>query len=117
MKWALWINRVLLTLLSISTGAVKLSRMDEEMVLYRGAGFADEATLAFGALQLGLGLLLLPARTTQLAAWGMAVTFVIATAVVFINGMVPFGIASLLFIAMAAAHGQFWPRTTPSSSR
>ena len=115
MKWALWINRVLLTLLSISTGAVKLGRMEEEMVLFRNAGFADGATLAFGALQLGLGLLLIPARTTQYAAWGMAVTFGIATAVVFINGMIPFGVASLLFIAMAAAHGQFWPRMGQAS--
>lgn len=38
----------------------------------------------------------------------MAVTFALATAVVFINGMAPFGIASLLFVAMAAAHGHLW---------
>ncbi|MBX2796733.1 MAG: DoxX family protein [Myxococcales bacterium] len=109
MRVALWINRVLLTLLSISTGAVKIYRMEEEMFIFREAGFPDVATIAFGVVQLGLGLALIPAFTTHAAAWGMAVTFVLATGVLFVNGMIPFGMFSLLFIASAVVHARLWP--------
>ena len=50
---------MLLTLLSVSTGAVKIARMPEEMEIFRVAGFPDALTIAFGVVQLGLGLLLL----------------------------------------------------------
>lgn len=108
---ALWINRVLLTLLSISTGAVKLARMEDEMRIFREAGFADGLILAFGALQLAGGVLLLPNRTSRIGAWIMLPTFVAASGVLFVNGMVPFGVVSLLFIAMAAVHGRFGQAT------
>ncbi|MCA9691111.1 MAG: DoxX family protein [Nannocystaceae bacterium] len=104
----LWVNRVLLTLLSISTGAVKLARMEAEMVIFREIGFSDGVTIAFGVVQLIGGLLLLPEKTTRLGAWIMLPTFVFATGVVFANGMIPFGVSSLLFVAMAALHGARW---------
>lgn len=109
MTIALWINRVLLTLLSVSTGAVKIARMSEEMEIFREAGFSDGSTVAFGVVQLALGLLLVPNATTRGAAFGMAATFALATGVLFVNGMVPFGLFSLLFIASAVAHGMAWP--------
>ena len=108
MKVALWVNRILLTLLSISTGAVKLVQMEEEMHIFREAGVGDGLTLAFGAIQLMLGLLLLPNQTTRPAAYGMAVTFVLATGVLFVNGLVAFGVFSLLFIASAWVHATRW---------
>lgn len=104
-----WVNRVLLTALSIMTGVVKLAQMEEEMALFRTIGFPDAATLGFGALQLLGGLLLLPPRTTRVGAWVMAPTFLFATGVLFANGMVPFGVVSILFIAMALFHATRWP--------
>lgn len=106
-----WANRVLLTGLSIMTGAVKLAQMEEEMVLFRSIGFSDAVTMAFGALQLAGGLLLLPSKTTRTGAWLMAPTFLFATGVLFANGMVPFGVVSLLFIAMAVFHAMRWPKS------
>ena len=108
MKWLLWINRVLLTLLSISTGAVKLAQMDAEMVIFRNIGFPDVATILFGVVQLVGGLLLIPNKTTRLGAWVMLPTFAFATLVLFVNRMIPFGVSSILFIAMAALHGTRW---------
>ena len=99
MKWLLWINRVLLTLLSISTGAVKLAQMEAEMVLFRTIGFSDTATILFGVVQLGAGIALIPKPTTRWAAGVMLVTFVFATVVLIVNGMIPFAISSLLFVA------------------
>ena len=114
MKWALWINRVLLTLLSLSTGAVKLARMEAEMVIFREIGFSDALTIAFGVLQLVGGVLLIPNKTTQLGAWVMLPTFAFATVVLFVNGMIPFGVSSLLFIAMAALHATQWRKIAAS---
>ena len=112
MKALLWINRVALTLLSVSTGAVKLARMDAEMVIFREVGFSDSMTIAFGALQLLAELIELVerGRTTRAGAWCVLPTFLFATAVLFVNGMIPFGLGSLLFPAMALLHALRWPR-------
>ncbi len=102
MKWAILANRAVLTLLSISTGLVKLAQMEEEMVIFRGAGIPDWATMVFGVVQLLGGLLLLPNRTHHIGALVMIPTFVAATGVLFVNGLIPFGVFSLLFPASAA---------------
>lgn len=115
MQIALWVNRALLTLLSISTGAVKLAQMPEEMEIFRAAGFPDALTLGFGVVQLAGGLLLLPNRTTAVGAWVMVPTFVLATGVLFVNGLVAFGVFSLLFIASAVVHGRTGGKATPSA--
>lgn len=112
-----WINRVLLTLLSIMTGVVKLAQMPEEMQIFEQAGFSVPAILAFGVVQLIGGVLLIPNRTHRIGAVVMVPTFVAATAVLFANGLVPFGLFSLSFIASAAAAAWFGPpgasATTP----
>ena len=104
----LQVNRVLLTLLSISTGLVKLLRMSEEMAIFRAAGFSDALTVTLGGIQLAGGLLLLSSRTTRVGAWVMALTFAIATGVLFRNGMTTFGVVSFAFIAMAVLHARRW---------
>lgn len=110
MKTLLWINRVLLTLLSLNTAIVKLLQMEFEMVIFRNAGLPDVATIAFGVVQLAGGLLLIWNKTTKLGAWVMVPTFVFATGVLFVNAMIPFGVFSLLFVAMAVFHGWKWGR-------
>lgn len=102
MKWAILTNRVLLTLLSISTGVVKLVQMPEEMEIFRAAGVPDGLTMAFGLVQLVGGLLLIPDRTLRIGAAVMIPTFVLATGVLFVNGLIAFGGFSLLFPASAA---------------
>lgn len=104
-----WINRVLLTLLSIMTGVVKLAQMQEEMQIFEQAGFSTAATMGFGLVQLIGGLLLIPNPTHRIGAVVMIPTFVVATGVLFVNGLVPFGLFSLSFIASAAAAAWFGP--------
>lgn len=106
MIWALRINRVLLTLLSFATGAVKLARMEEEMRIFAEAGFADWATVGFGVMQVLGAVLLLPNRTSAWGGWLMAGTFVVATGVLLLNGMWAFGVFSLLFVASALVHAR-----------
>lgn len=101
MKVILKVVLVLLIMLSISTGLVKLARMDEEMILFRNAGWSDVLIVLFGVVQLIGGLLLLPAKTRKNGALLMTFTYLIATIVVFMNEMWTFGVVSILFIAMA----------------
>ncbi len=92
---------VLLILLSISTGVVKLFQMEEEMKLFRDAGIGDTLTILFGVVQTIGGIMLIVPKTRKLSAGIMAITFTIATIIVFINGMMAFGFSSILFIALA----------------
>lgn len=101
MKYLQKANLVLLILLSISTGAVKLAQMEAEMTIFRQAAFPDWLTILFGVLQLVGGLCLLATLTRTVASLIMAGSFAVATGVLFVNGMIPFGLFSLLFIVMA----------------
>ena len=92
----------ILILLSIATGVTKLIQLPEEMELFRNAGFPDVLTMVFGVIQVLGGILLIPSKTRTYGAIIMLITFVIATVVVFMKGMVGFGVFSLLFIALAA---------------
>lgn len=95
------VNLVLLILLSLSTGLVKLLRMQAEMDLFARAGFGEQGVTALGLLQLMGGGMLFFAKYRRIGAAIMAASFVLASAVVFIAGMIPFGFFSLLFIFMA----------------
>lgn len=97
----------LLTLLAVSTGAVKIAQLPEEMALFRHLGWSDGLTVAFGVVQLGAGVLLVPPRTRRLGAGVLIPTFLIATYALFANAVYPFAPLSLLFVAMAGL--QLWP--------
>ncbi len=100
MKTAKTILLILLLLLSLATGITKLIQMPEEMELFRGAGFPDWLTLAFGAMQALAGGMLLIQCFQHWAARLLMLSYGIATGVVFANGMMVFGVVSILFIAM-----------------
>ena len=103
MKHALLlVNRTLLTLLGLATGAVKIAQMADEMAIFADAGFSTGATVGFGVVQLLAALALVHARSARAGASVLLLSFVVATGVLFVNAMVAFGVFSLLFIAMAA---------------
>lgn len=101
MKTLLTVNWILTTLLSISTGVFKLLQQEADIQLFEKIGFNTTATTILGAIQLIGGLLLIPAKTRKLGAYIMIPSFVLASVAVFANGMMGFGIVSILFIAMA----------------
>ena len=101
MIYVYWINKILLTVLGTSTGLVKIFGMEKEMELFRNAGFNNTATIIFGIVQVvATALVWLPA-SLKIGAVVLGLTFLIATGVLFKNGMMPFGFVSLFFIAMA----------------
>lgn len=101
MKLLQKINLALLIVLSISTGLVKLASMEAEMVIFRNAGWSDDLIYLFGIIQSTGGFLLIPNNTRKIGGYLMAPTFLIATIILFVNNMIPFGIFSILFILMA----------------
>jgi hypothetical protein len=102
MKALHWINFVLLFLLGLSTGLVKVFGMEADMKIFAALGFPEFAARLVGLVQAVAALMLLAPVARAAGALVLALSFVVATAAVFASGMVPFGIFSLLFIAMAA---------------
>lgn len=109
MRWLYWLNRALLILLGTSTGLVKLVQMEEEMQIFEAAGFSTPAILVFGVGQLVAALLLIPPPTVRTGALLAIPFFLVATGVLFVNGLVPFGLFSLSFPAAAAVLAR-WPQ-------
>lgn len=101
MKLFLTINWILTTLLSISTGVFKLMQQEADVQLFEKIGMNATATTLLGAVQLVGGLLLILPKTRKMGAYIMIPTFILASVAVFANGMIGFGIVSILFIAMA----------------
>lgn len=98
---ALKVNWILITLLSIATGAFKIAQQPEDIELFSAIGMNATATTLLGAVQLLGGILLLPNKTRHIGAWIMIPTYILASIAVFANQMIIFGMVSLLFIAMA----------------
>lgn len=96
----MWIVFVLLVVQSVATGAVKIGGLQADVDIFATLGFSYGMTIAFGVLQLGLGLALLHPGVRKGAALGLAVTFAVATAGLFVSGIHPFSYISLLFIAL-----------------
>ena len=95
------VNKILLILLGMSTGLVKIFKMEAEMKIFRNAGFNDAGIIIFGVVQLLVTILILFPQTLKFGGILLTVTFLIATGVLFKNEMIPFGVFSILFIAMA----------------
>lgn len=95
------VNKALLVLLGVATGAVKLAQMPEEMALFANVGMGTLPTILFGVAQVVFAVLVVPRKTQRVGGAGLALTFVFATGVLFANAMVAFGVFSVLFIAMA----------------
>ncbi|KAA3645501.1 MAG: hypothetical protein DWQ07_13620 [Chloroflexi bacterium] len=93
---------VLLILLSIATGMVKVFGFEEDVEIFANMGFSFTATVIFGIIQVIGGILLIFPQTRKYGAWVMIVTFIIATAGLFISGITAFGVVSILFIVLAA---------------
>ena len=120
MKIARKITWVLLILLGLSTGLVKVMGQPDDVRIFAGLGFTYSMTVAFGALQALAALALLPKRTMNMAAWVLAVSFVVATVGLFVDDKPVFGAVSVLFIVMAvlqatSTQGNLFPTKTTSA--
>ncbi len=109
MRYLISANHGLLFLLGLSTGLVKVFGLEADIEIFANLGFSYTATVIFGIIQAVAALLLLSPQTIRWGATTLGVTFVIATIGLFVSGMIPFGLVSLLFIVMTViAARQNW---------
>lgn len=107
MRVAQWINHVLMIVFGVSSGIFKLVGGEPDVKMYAALGFSALATAIVGAAQLAAGAALIPGRTRVPAAIALTVINALASVVLFVNGVQPFGVISILFVAMAAAETRF----------
>lgn len=95
------INLILITLLSFASGIPKIMRMPQEVEFFGAAGLSNPLLVGFGALHVIGGLLLALPRTRKWGALLMAILFSASALMIFMSGNVPFGLFSLLPVALA----------------
>jgi hypothetical protein len=105
-----WTNHVLITFFAISSGLFKLAQGEADVKLYAVAGIGVGAMMAIGAVQAAGGVALVFARTRTAGAVVVTAINLLASVILFINGIQPFGAISLLFVAMAALELRFKPK-------
>lgn len=109
MRYLTIANHGLLLILGLATGLVKVFGLEADVEIFANLGFSYMATVIFGVVQVVGALMLLSGQTIRWGTIVLAISFVIATLGLFVSGMIPFGIFSFLFIAMAAfAYRQNW---------
>jgi hypothetical protein len=101
MKLLYRINLILLIVLSLATGVFKILQQEADIELFKVLGMTATLTAGLGIVQVVGGILLALVQTRKYGALLMMATFVLASIAVFMNGMIVFGLVSLLFILMA----------------
>ena len=107
---------MILVLLGLATGLVKVFGLEADVEIFANLGFSYGATVAFGVLQAVAAILTAFPKTRRYGAAILGISFVIATAGLFVSGMIVFGIFSLLFIAMAVFAYLTAPQKTQAAS-
>src|SRR4051812_20336515 len=102
MKTILWINHALIIFFAISSGLFKLLGGVPDLEIFAHLGMNAAMVAAFGAVQLAGGIGLIFARSKFPAAIVVTLCNALATVGLFAAGIQPFGVISILFIAMAA---------------
>jgi hypothetical protein len=98
----LLVNHVLIALFAISSGAVKLMPHNPDLAVFAKLGMGAMQVAIFGVLQALAGLALLPKASRSVAATVVVACNAFATVGLFIAGIQPFGVISIVFVLMAA---------------
>lgn len=96
------LNHVLISLFAVSSGLFKVIGGAADIDVFGKMGMTATAVAIFGAVQAAAGLGLQFGRTSRVAAILLVLCNVLATTGLFVAGIVPFGVVSILFVAMAA---------------
>lgn len=100
---ALLVVHVLITLFGVSSGVFKVVQGAPDLAVFAHLGMGPLAVSVFGAVQVAASVASWPAVSRRWGAGALAACNLLATAGLFAAGVQPFGVISLLFVAMAAA--------------
>jgi hypothetical protein len=112
----LMVNRYLIALFAFASGAYKGTGGAADIALFARVGLSATAVAVFGAIQALAGAALLT-RARRPAAVVVAACNAFASYALFVGGVQPFGVISLVFVGMALLECRAGePLRTPVSS-
>ena len=100
MKIFLNVILAILVALAVSSGVTKIMLMDQDVEFFGSYGFTNPILIAYGAVQLIGGVLLVLPKTRIIGALVVAVTFLVSAVVLVMAGNVPVAIITLICIAL-----------------
>ena len=102
MKRAWSVNRVLIIAFAVSSGLFKVGGGQADVELFGKLGMTVGMVTFFGVVQTVAGVLCVMERARSWAAVMLALCNAFASLALFVAGVQPFAVISLLFVAMAA---------------
>lgn len=112
MRGILTANRWLIAAFGLASGLFKLMGGQADLDLFAKIGLGPGLVMAFGAAQALAALALLRPATRTAGAVALALCNAFATYGLWMSGVQPFGVISILFVVMALAVA--WPGTARS---
>ncbi len=85
-----------LVFLAVSSGVTKVMLMEQDVAFFGKYGFTNPLLIGFGAVQVIGGAMLILPKTRFFGAALVAITFAVSAVVLFLEGSVPFAIATLV---------------------
>ena len=92
----------LLVFLAISTGATKVSLMEQDVVFFGNFGFTNSMLIAFGVAQLVGGLMLIFRWTRLYGALVIAASFAVSAVLLLMAGSILVAIITLIAVCALA---------------
>lgn len=100
MSTLLKVNLAILVLLATSSGVTKVILMPQDVEFFSNYGFTNPILIAYGAIQVIGGILLIIQKTRFLGAVIVAITFLISAVVLIMAGNIPFTIFTFVALLM-----------------
>ena len=98
MKIFLKVILVILVFLAVSSGITKIMLMQQDVEFFGKYGFTDPILMAYGAIQLLGGVLLIIPKSRIIGAILISITFLISAIVLAMDGNIPVTIITLIFV-------------------
>ena len=116
MKLVSTIILVILIFLAVASGITKITLMQQDVEFFGKYGFSNPILIAYGAIQLVGGVLLVPKKTRFVGAAVVAITFLISLVVLLMDGNIPVSLATLVAtLLLGVVMKQSWSATASAS--
>lgn len=102
MKYINWLMVGIIALLSVAAGVAKVMQTPEEMQFLQSVGLSTLMIMAFGAVQIFAGVLLVPEKSRIYGATLAALAFLLSTVLIVISGNLLFAAVSAIPVLLAA---------------
>jgi len=102
MNKLMYVLLALVILLAVSSGVTKLMLMPQDVEFFGKYGFTNTLLMAFGALQILGGALLILAKTRLFGAMCIAITFLISAAILLVERNYPVAAITVIVVVLLA---------------